>query len=118
MLAKLLNVAGEASGIVTRTVLEVPTSMGASPAQIRPHAEASAHFHNGTFHNSEPSRTVEPSDSDQSMLTAILRRGRISSPTAEIPLVTEPAPTDPGELAATWYGHSSVLIEVDGYRVL
>ncbi|WP_461167304.1 MBL fold metallo-hydrolase [Tsukamurella serpentis] len=42
-------------------------------------------------------------------------RGRPSGP---IPLVAEPVPAQPSDLAATWYGHSSVLIEVDGFRIL
>lgn len=40
------------------------------------------------------------------------------SPRGPVPLAHDAQPETPGDLAVTWYGHSSVLIEVDGYRVL
>jgi L-ascorbate metabolism protein UlaG (beta-lactamase superfamily) len=35
-----------------------------------------------------------------------------------VPLVADPIPAAAADLAVTWFGHSSVLLEVDGHRVL
>ncbi|MGB3772976.1 MAG: MBL fold metallo-hydrolase, partial [Rhodococcus sp. (in: high G+C Gram-positive bacteria)] len=35
-----------------------------------------------------------------------------------VPLATPLAPAEPGDVAVTWYGHSSVVVEIDGHRVL
>jgi L-ascorbate metabolism protein UlaG (beta-lactamase superfamily) len=44
-----------------------------------------------------------------------MRRGR---PSRAVPLVSSPVPERAGDLAVTWYGHASAVIEVDGQRVL
>lgn len=43
---------------------------------------------------------------------------RPSGPARAVPTVRPLFPVAPGDLAATWFGHASVLVEVDGARVL
>ncbi len=69
------------------------------------------------FHNSEPSSTLVPG-TDVGMFKSMATRGSTGRPRQPIPLATPLAPAAAGDAAVTWYGHSSVLVEVDGYRVL
>ncbi|KAA0021275.1 hypothetical protein FOY51_19905 [Antrihabitans cavernicola] len=87
-------------------------------SSIRPYASGVANYRNERFHNSEPSSTFTPTGNQTSILSSVLTRGRIGRPSAAIPLATPLAPADAGELAVTWYGHASALIEIDGRRVL
>ncbi|MGL6236139.1 MAG: MBL fold metallo-hydrolase [Segniliparus sp.] len=48
----------------------------------------------------------------------LVRQLRPSGPGLAIPTVRPLFPVEPGDLAATWFGHASVLVEVDGRRVL
>ncbi|OJV24560.1 MAG: hypothetical protein BGO26_18435 [Actinobacteria bacterium 69-20] len=43
---------------------------------------------------------------------------RIGSPPAAVPIETPDMPKTAADLAATWLGHATVLLEVDGYRIL
>lgn len=42
----------------------------------------------------------------------------MGAPASAIPLSVPLAPATAGDLAAVWFGHSTVLLEVDGHRVL
>lgn len=95
----------------------VRSQIGASAAAIAPHATGSARYRDRRFHNTEPSRQVV-GGSDSSIVSALLTRGRLGRPRQAIPLATPLAPAAAADLAVTWYGHASALIEVDGYRVL
>jgi L-ascorbate metabolism protein UlaG (beta-lactamase superfamily) len=92
-------------GWVLRALHGAPAALGAQPADIRGVAERSPHFHDGVFVNLEPaSLNIGP-----------------ARPSAEIPLDTpEPrsfeAPA--GQIAVSWFGHATALLEIDGYRVL
>jgi L-ascorbate metabolism protein UlaG (beta-lactamase superfamily) len=102
---------------VARAVRGLPSSIGASVSDIRPYAAGSPHYRDGRFHNSEPAHVLGP-ESGGGILKEMLTRGSRGTPRTEVPLAPHIAPVDAAELAATWYGHSSVLVEVDGYRVL
>ncbi|MFC9788846.1 MBL fold metallo-hydrolase [Rhodococcus sp. NPDC127528] len=95
----------------------VLAQIGASTAAIAPHAEGSARYRGRRFHNTEPSSQVVRG-SESSLLSSILTRGSLGRPRRPIPLATPLAPVEAAELALTWYGHSSVLVEIDGFRVL
>jgi L-ascorbate metabolism protein UlaG (beta-lactamase superfamily) len=91
----------------------VRRSMGARPAA----AYDSPQFRDGVFHNRLPMRVVEARSSG-SMAAEWARRGDVGRPRGEVPLVTPELPERAGELAATWLGHATVLLEVSGHWIL
>lgn len=102
---------------VARAVWEIPTAMGASVSAIAPVAMRSARYRNRQFHNTEPSNQFVSGSGVSLLFSALTRRG-VGRPAGRIPLATPDAPAQAGDLAVTWYGHASTLIEVDGYRIL
>lgn len=95
--------------------LSVPTS---APELAR--MQRATHFSEGRFANPEPQSAWAFSVRDLQL--AILGDGQQEKPAAQIPVT----PLDPGLLDSApaagmrylWLGHSSVLLEIDGLRVL
>ena len=118
-----------AAALVTlaRAAHGLPTALGADPAAMRAVADRAAaagspHAADGLFHNVLPDEEVQRG-SLLAVLKAVALRGPVGRPTHPVPLVTDAAsgggaPVRADPLAVTWYGHSSVLLEVDGGRVL
>lgn len=110
-----------AGGWALRALHGTPAALGATPAEIASVAHRSPHYHDGVFKNLEPSSSGLPMDRElqRKLLRDLANAGSHGKPPGPIPLADEP-PADivPSEAAARWYGHSSALIEVDGYRVL
>lgn len=84
-------------------------------------ARRSPHFANGKFHNSEPDHETSPAEARR-QLTHGLFGNEERIPTEKIPVVVRhtsdfETQSDSG-LRLTWMGHSSVLIELDGRRML
>ncbi|WP_425303079.1 MBL fold metallo-hydrolase [Nocardia wallacei] len=100
-----------------RAARGLPESMGASAAAIALTASRSASYRNRQFHNTEPSNQFAPGSSLSLLFSALTRTG-VGRPPGAIPLATPEVPAQAGDLAVTWYGHASALIEVDGYRIL
>lgn len=113
-----LTTAATAAGAwLTQAMWGVPSQIGASRSQVKQSADASPMYKNLRFHNTEPSSEA-PVGASAGIAKSMLTRGKLGRPRGPIPLATPLAPAEAGKLAVTWYGHSSVLIEVDGYRVL
>jgi L-ascorbate metabolism protein UlaG (beta-lactamase superfamily) len=110
-----------AGGWVLRALHGAPLALGAMPAEINAVAKRSPNFRDGVFVNAEPAATISLDSEQRRLLARELLTGRGSGrPGAPIPVVT-PTPAEAAataELAVSWYGHSTALIEVDGYRVL
>src|SRR5918994_5005210 len=115
-------VAALATVALTRAAVGLPAALGAPGPRLRATADRAAaagsrHASDGLFHNALPDEIV-----NRGALLAVVRamasRGPTGRPGGAIPLADDPAPTTPAPLALTWYGHSSVLLEVDGHRVL
>ncbi|MEO9221021.1 MAG: MBL fold metallo-hydrolase [Mycobacteriaceae bacterium] len=122
MSSRLRQTALSAALVVPAAVLafaswSLPRSLGASRARIRPYAAGSPQFRDGGFHNSQPS-TVVRSGEQGSLLRAVLTRSGVGRPAHAVPLATTGAPTSPADLAVTWLGHASALVEIDGAVVL
>jgi len=84
---------------------------------MRAAADRSPHAEAGRFRNTEPSALVTPT-SVPVIIGRLLTRGSAGRPSGPVPLVPG-APDGPaGAAAVTWFGHSSVLLEIDGRRVL
>jgi len=102
---------------LTRVTRGLPEALGAGSSRIGPTAARSPHFGDGTFHNTEPSHVLAPGDA-VSMIPALIRHRGAGRPSGPVPLITERPAAAAGELAVTWLGHATALIEVDGRYVL
>ena len=109
-----------AGGWVLRALQGAPAALGASPAEIEAVARRSPHFSDGAFVNLDPASGISLDSEEQRQIIWDLIGSRAASrPRGPIP-VTTPAPADDTAqgMSACWLGHSSTLIEIDGYRVL
>ncbi|MFC5138968.1 MBL fold metallo-hydrolase [Actinomycetospora rhizophila] len=95
----------------------VRRAMGASRAELRRAADRSPHATGGTFANREPG-LPRPDLTTRQLATMLLRRTPRGRPARAVPLATSGPWRRRAELAATWFGHATVLLEVDGRRVL
>jgi L-ascorbate metabolism protein UlaG (beta-lactamase superfamily) len=106
-----------AGGWALRALHGAPAALGATPAAIRAVAERSPHFHDGAFVNTDPASILSMDLEQQRLVLRELIGGRTACrPAAPVPLATPEVTDDP--LAVRWLGHSTTLIEIDGYRVL
>lgn len=94
---------------------EVFRAMGAPKDLVLPHINESPHQTGGNFGNVEPPTPVE---GDRAAALAMLRRGDIGKPKKHLQFDVTPLPKEAADLAATWMGHASVLVELDGRRIL
>jgi L-ascorbate metabolism protein UlaG (beta-lactamase superfamily) len=109
-----------AGGWVLRALHGAPAALGASPVEIEPRARRSPNYRDGAFVNLEPASTISINREQQRLLLREMVGSRAATkPNASIPVI-KPSPTDPGttRVSVCWFGHSSTLIELDGYRVL
>lgn len=89
-------------------------ALGATREQIAPRTARSPYAERGIFANREAHAAA--SGPSLTMAGEMVRRpGR---PTAPIPVLAPRFGDEAGELSATWLGHASVLVEIDGVRVL
>jgi len=108
-------------GWVLRALHGTPAALGAQPSEIRGVAERSPHYHDGVFVNLEPASLNIDTEEQRNILWELISGRAVGRPATDIPLVTpEPrafeAPA--GRIAVSWFGHSTALLEIDGYRVL
>ncbi|GAA4986722.1 MBL fold metallo-hydrolase [Yinghuangia aomiensis] len=99
-----------------------PAALGARPAGERlARVRRSPHFVDGAFRNPVPTRR-STDRAVRLMLRAQREAAGLRRPTGEIPLTVRRAAdyADGPEsgLRATWLGHATVLVEIDGRRVL
>jgi L-ascorbate metabolism protein UlaG (beta-lactamase superfamily) len=109
-----------ASGWVLKALHQSPAAVGARPDEIWPVARRSPHYQDGVFVNLDPTSQMNLETEQRNLLVRELIGSRdTTKPRKPIPLaVPAKVDTTPSDLAASWYGHSSALVEVDGYRVL
>ncbi len=122
LLPLIASVAGAAGALtatlaVGRAASGLPTAVGAASAQLRASAATSPHSVAGRFANTEPSSAVAQPGLAV-ILGRLLTRGSTGRPAGPVPLVPGAETGEAGAMAVTWFGHSSVLIELDGHRVL
>jgi len=82
--------------------------------------QRSPQYRDGTFHNTVETRTLLPGSVGQTIRGQFGPEQRV--PPGPLPVVTR-TPADFGTppasgLRVTWFGHASVLVEIDGHRVL
>ncbi|GAB3319906.1 MBL fold metallo-hydrolase [Geodermatophilus aquaeductus] len=105
-------------GFVARAAWGLPTAIGAGRREIRPTAAGSPQWSDGRFRNTLPTPSLPPPNARRGLLRQWHDDRHVGLPARPVPLVSPEVPADAGELAVTWYGHSSALLEVDGARVL
>ncbi|TGD87446.1 hypothetical protein BayCH28_13830 [Mycolicibacterium sp. CH28] len=105
-------------GWVLRALHDAPASLGAGPGSIRPVADRSPHYRDGVFHNIDPASPLRlDTEENRLILFDMLSRRSVSRPGARVPIAA-PVATRSEPLAVSWLGHSTALLEIDGYRVL
>lgn len=77
----------------------------------------SPQFRDGLFHNREPMTVVE-AGSRGGMAREFATKGRTGKPARPVEVVRPELPAQAADLAATWMGHATVLLEVEGHWVL
>src|ERR1700710_915497 len=109
-----------ASGWVLRALQGSPTAVGARPDEIWPGPGGSPNYQDGVFVNVDPASTINLEREQRGLLIRELVGSRDATrPPKPIPLAVPPTvDTTPADIAASWYGHSTALGEVDGYRML
>src|SRR5947209_2492733 len=108
-------------GWVLRALHGAPAALGAQPADIRGVAERSPHYRDGVFVNLEPASFNIDAEEQRNIVWELIGTRSVGRPAADIPLITpEPRTFDApaGRIAVSWLGHSTALLEIDGYRVL
>ncbi|MET7772942.1 MBL fold metallo-hydrolase [Nocardia sp. NPDC005366] len=116
---KIFGFAAGALGVtwVVRAAWDIPSAIGASISAIQPYAIGAATYRNRQFHNTEPSSQMVAGSVPGLLLSALTKRN-VGRPRRPIPLRASELPAQAADLAVTWYGHATALIEVDGYRIL
>ena len=94
-------------------------ALGARPEGARAErVRRSPHYRDGAFHNTTPSRTVRPAEAGRAMRGVVTGRGGVR-PNGAIPVVAPPRGEAPVRgLHLSWYGHATVLVEIEGRRLL
>ena len=111
-----------AATALARAAWDVPAALGARPAGARlERMLQSPRFHDGAFHNEVPA-SIAPASSGPGILREMIRGKEIRRPRQPVPVVapsaTELAEPPAGGLRLTWLGHATVLVELEGRRVL
>jgi L-ascorbate metabolism protein UlaG (beta-lactamase superfamily) len=108
-------------GWVLRALHGAPAALGAQPHDIRGVAERSPNYRDGVFVNVEPASFNLDTEEQRNILWELITGRTEAKPPADIPLIT-PSPVTfdapAGRVAVSWFGHSTALLEIDGYRVL
>ena len=106
-------------GWFLRALHGAPAALGASPLEIHAVAHGSENFRDGAFVNLDPGSTIDINREEQRIVLREMLGVRTGRPAGAIPLAQpEGLGVAPAPLAVTWFGHSTALLEIDGYRVL
>ena len=100
-----------------RAAKGLPTAMGASRRSIEPDVAGSQRYSGGVFSNVLPS-TMLAHGTGKTLMRALLTKGDRGKPAGPVPLSQVPPGQTAADLAVTWLGHASALIELDGHWIL
>jgi L-ascorbate metabolism protein UlaG (beta-lactamase superfamily) len=103
---------------VARAAWGLPTALGAHRRRLRPVVSGSPRFYDGKFHNTMQTPALSPANARDGLLRQWHDERHVGLPGGPIPLARPEIPAEAAELAVTWLGHASALLELDGQRVL
>jgi L-ascorbate metabolism protein UlaG (beta-lactamase superfamily) len=107
-----------ALGVLARAAWDLPAAMGGTPAGERAERmRRSPQFRDGVFRNTHPTKVVPLSEAPK-ILRRMFSGSERRTPASAVPLVTAARAAAADGLHITWYGHASVLVEIEGARVL
>lgn len=112
LLAAALGASAALASPITNATRGLRRAMGATPTHVD-----SPNWRDGSFQNRLPSSIV-PTSGQGSMAVDFARKGSSGRPPRPVPLVTPDLPAHAADLAATWLGHATVLLELGGHWVL
>jgi L-ascorbate metabolism protein UlaG (beta-lactamase superfamily) len=105
-----------AGAALVRAGWQVPAALGGRPAGERlARMRASPNYRDGAFHNPVAAGMARPSGG---MLRDLATGKEQRRPVRPVPLATPDFGTPPDGLRVSWFGHATVLVEVDGRRIL
>ena len=98
-------------GWVARAAWGLPTALGAHRRRLRPVVAGSPHFYDGKFHNTLETPALAPANTREGLLRQWHDDRYVGLPGRPVPLAHSQLPAQAAELAATWFGHASALLE-------
>jgi L-ascorbate metabolism protein UlaG (beta-lactamase superfamily) len=105
-------------GVAAWGVFQLPSFGGVADGARLARMQKSSQFHNGRFENTPPYVSdISLVETVQSYLGKEVREPTFDVPVVQIPAADLDKPVAPG-LRTWWLGHASVLIEIDGVRIL
>jgi L-ascorbate metabolism protein UlaG (beta-lactamase superfamily) len=106
-----------AGAAIMRAGWQVPAAIGGRPEGARlARMRRSPHFRDGQFHNTVPASIAPPSGN---VVREMLFGKELRKPARPVPLVAPSFDEPPADgLRVTWLGHATVLVELEGRRVL
>ncbi|WP_373141503.1 MBL fold metallo-hydrolase [Mycobacterium marinum] len=109
-----------AGGWLMRALRGAPAALGADPAVIEAASDGSPNYRDGVFVNLDPASVFTLNREEMRLLAWELLANRGGSrPAKPIPLAAPQVyQGDASRLAVSWFGHSTAMVEIDGYRVL
>ncbi|AXN46547.1 putative L-ascorbate-6-phosphate lactonase UlaG [Mycobacterium marinum] len=109
-----------AGGWLMRALHGAPAALGADPAAIEAASDGSPNYRDGVFVNLDPASVFTLNREEMRLLAWELLANRGGSrPAKPIPLAAPQVyQGDASRLAVSWFGHSTAMVEIDGYRVL
>jgi L-ascorbate metabolism protein UlaG (beta-lactamase superfamily) len=105
-------------GWVARSAWGLPNALGAHRRRLQPVVIDSPRFRDGKFHNTMETPALPPASARKGLLRQMHEDRHVGLPGRPVPLAHSKLPAEAAELAVTWFGHASALLEIDGRRVL
>jgi L-ascorbate metabolism protein UlaG (beta-lactamase superfamily) len=103
---------------VARSAWGLPNALGAHRRRLQPVVIDSPRFRDGKFHNTMETPALPPASARKGLLRQMHEDRHVGLPGRPVPLAHSKLPAEAAELAVTWFGHASALLEIDGRRVL